>query len=104
MTGPSEHDTEHGYYAECTDCPYVIEPAFGARKFPRVESPFAADVAEWVDEHVRANVGHRPTTGKFTRWTTAIADWDPKALELVFGHAGDEDQGAGDQDRAEGIC
>lgn len=79
-----------GWRAECSDCPAVIEPDYGARVFPSEEfedTDAGRHAAErWAIEHRTANPGHNPTVNPFTRWTmTLVEPIAPAVLEAIFG-------------------
>lgn len=83
-------DTVTGWRAECSDCPAVVEPDYGARVFPSEEfedtdaGKAAAD--RWSDEHWAANPGHSPTVTLIHRFTmTSVEHLDLRVLERLFG-------------------
>lgn len=82
--------TVSGWSAECVDCPYTIEPAFGARVWPGTESENRAAVEAWVRLHVGRFPDHQPAIASFTRWTLTITDQAPASVfALLFGRLPD---------------
>ena len=84
----ADANTTSGWSAECTDCPYTIDPMYGARCFPRTESGDRDDVADWVRRHVERFPGHRPLIAQFTRWTVHVSQVNPTVLATLFGPDG----------------
>ncbi|QFG06057.1 hypothetical protein KDW75_gp55 [Mycobacterium phage Mercurio] len=75
-----------GWSAECTDCPYTIEPMYGARCFPYSESGDRADVEHWADQHRARFPGHQPKITAFSRWTMIVEERLPVSVfETLFG-------------------
>lgn len=85
-------NTTSGWSAECIDCPYTIEPMYGARCYPRTESGDRGDVVEWVRRHVERFPGHGPVIASFTRWTVHISQVNPTVFETLFGQLPDDDR------------
>lgn len=77
--------TVSGWSAECTDCPYTIEPAFGAPVYPSTESAEREPVDAWVRLHRRRFPEHRPRVAQFTRFTLTITDQAPAAVWAALG-------------------
>lgn len=93
-----------GWSAECEDCPFEIEPDYGARVYPREEFPdtlegsWAAD--RWAIAHREANPGHNPTVRQFMRWTITLpADVPATVLHTLFPDARPADTGQHGQTR-----
>ena len=79
-----------GWAAKCEDCPFTIEPDYGARVFPGEqfertdEGRHAAE--RWAIDHRTANPGHSPTVTEFHSWTlTAVEHLDVNVLRTLFG-------------------
>ena len=78
--------TVSGWSAECRDCPYTIEPAFGAPVYPGTESAEREPVDAWVRLHRGRWPDHRPDVRSFTRWTLTITDQAPASVwAALFG-------------------
>ena len=77
--------TVSGWSAECTDCPYTIEPAFGAPVYPSTESAEREPVDAWVRMHRRRFPEHRPRVAQFTRFTFTVTDQAPVAVRAALG-------------------
>lgn len=77
--------TVSGWSAECTDCPYTIEPAFGAPVYPSTESAEREPVDAWVRMHRRRFPEHRPRVAQFTRFTFTVTDQAPVAVWAALG-------------------
>lgn len=77
--------TVSGWSAECTDCPYTIEPAFGAPVYPSTESAEREPVDAWVRMHRRRFPEHRPRVAQFTRFTLTVTDQAPVAVWAALG-------------------
>ncbi|AHJ86602.1 hypothetical protein Jolie2_52 [Mycobacterium phage Jolie2] len=90
--GDDEANTTSGWSAECTDCPYTIEPMYGARCFPRTESGDRDDVVEWVRRHVERFPGHRPMVAQFTRWVVHVSQVNPTVFATLFGRLPEDDR------------
>lgn len=77
--------TRSGWSAECRDCPYTIEPAFGAPVYPGTESAEREPVDAWVRLHRRRFPEHQPKIASFTRWTFTITDQAPASVWAALG-------------------
>lgn len=75
-----------GWSAECCDCDYTIDPAYGGRIYPRSESGDRADVEHWAAQHRERHPGHQPKIDAFHRWTmTTVVHLDVRLIEALFG-------------------
>ncbi|ANU79771.1 hypothetical protein BI023_gp53 [Mycobacterium phage Sneeze] len=81
-----------GWSAECHDCPYTIEPNYGARVWPRSESGDRGGVERWAAQHVERFPGHRPAIDAFTRWTMTITEQITPAVFVRLWLPGDDER------------
>lgn len=78
--------TRSGWSVECRDCPYTIEPAFGAPVYPGAESAEREPVEAWRRLHVARFPDHLPAIASFTRWTLTVTDQAPASVwSALFG-------------------